>query len=276
VDRVLESSFGGPAGYVVAALFGALFGSFANVCILRIPAGKSIVRPGSHCFACGAPVRWYDNLPILSYLLLRGRCRACRASFSPRYLFVEIALAALFAAVWWLAVANAGDPFPHRLARFAIYGLFVLVLVIIAMIDLDTKLIPDVITYPGIPIFLGFGLLLQEVPWLELVIGVVVGYGVVWTISFVYEKITGRLGLGLGDGKLLALVGGLLGWRAVVCTLFLGSLLGSVISITILAIRREKDIRHFEVPFGPFLVGGAVIYLFLAAQIRVAFSIVTP
>jgi leader peptidase (prepilin peptidase)/N-methyltransferase len=263
--------FTSPLAYVWAFLFGALFGSFANVVILRVPQKQSIVRPGSHCFACGAPVRWFDNLPIVSYLILRGRCRACKAAFSPRYLLVEAATGMLFAAAWWLAVVKPDDAPPHALARFAIYGFFLVVLVILAMIDLDTKLIPDVITYPGIPIFLGLGLALRDVGWKELVIGVVVGYGVVRAISDGYYYLTKREGLGYGDGKLLALVGGLLGWRAVVCSLFLGSMIGSVISISILVVRREKDIRHVQVPFGPFLVAGAIAYLFIADQIGVAF-----
>src|SRR5262249_34422505 len=139
-----------PVAYLFAALLGALFGSFANVCILRIPLEKSIVRPGSHCFACDAPIRWYDNLPIVSYLVLRGRCRACGVSFSPRYLLVEIGTALLVAAAYAHALAgvHGDDEVPIALARFGVDALFLLALVIIAFIDLDTKQIPDAITIP--------------------------------------------------------------------------------------------------------------------------------
>jgi leader peptidase (prepilin peptidase)/N-methyltransferase len=278
--------------YVMAAILGALLGSFANVCILRIPAGKSIAFPGSHCFACGAPVRWYDNLPILSFLILRGRCRACGARFSPRYLFVEAGTAMMVVAVFHLclAVLRPADELSHRLLRFGIYTLFTLALVVLAFIDLDHKKIPDKITYPAIPMFLVLGLILRDLPWWELVIGVAGGYLLVRAISDGYFYATGREGLGYGDGKLLALIGGLLGWRAVLFALFGGSLLGTVLVVPPLLVtsarrRRQRGhgweefvarvekqdrvlypdvaLRHVEIPFGPFLIAAAFAYLFL-------------
>jgi leader peptidase (prepilin peptidase)/N-methyltransferase len=263
----------GAAAHALALVLGLLFGSFANVCIVRIPAGMSIVRPASHCFACKSPVRWFDNVPLLSWLLLRGRCRSCGASFSPRYLFVEIATGLLAAATWHfcLVVYRPDEPFGQRLARFGIYLAFVLVLEVLALIDLDTKLIPDRITYPAIPTFFLLGFVLGDVAWWRRAVGVAVGYGVVRAISDGYYWMTKREGMGYGDGKLLALIGALLGWRAVMFSLFAGAVLGTVIGILAIVVSRrgqsptaeEAPLRHVELPFGPFLVAAALIFLFL-------------
>ena len=281
----LELLVGSPSAYVLAFVLGALLGSFANVCILRIPRGQSIVRPPSHCGSCGAPVRWFDNLPIVSYLVLRGRCRACGVKFSPRYLLVELATGLLVAALYHLCVGvlPSADDLPLRLARFGVYTLFALALVVITFIDLDHKKIPDRITYPGIPLFFLFGQLLGDVSLLDRGIGVVAGYGVVRLLSDGYYWITKREGLGYGDGKLLALVGALLGWRAVLFSLFAGSLLGTftVIPAMLIARRRgptvdqdgqEISLRHVELPFGPFLAVAAIVYLFLGDLLMVGLA----
>jgi leader peptidase (prepilin peptidase)/N-methyltransferase len=283
-DAVLVEWLRGPVPHLIAALLGALFGSFANVCIVRWPPtdehpnGRSVVRPGSHCPSCGAAIRWYDNLPILSYFILRGRCRACKAEFSPRYLFVEGATALLFAAVYRLHVVVL-HPSGELLLRFGIAAAFVWVLVVIAFIDLDHKLILNRITYPAIPIFYGLGLLLPERTWQTGLIGAVLGYGIIRLVADGYYLLTRRRGLGYGDGKLLALVGATLGWQAVLVTLFLGSMIGAVIGGIWLAIarRRQPDpsvpLRHVEIPFGPFLVAAALAYAFVEPWLRVDFAI---
>jgi leader peptidase (prepilin peptidase) / N-methyltransferase len=301
-DEVLEPILASPGAYVFAFVLGTLFGSFANVCIYRwpptdeFPEGRSVVKPDSHCFACGKPVRWYDNVPLLSYLWLRGRCRDCKAEFSPRYLLVEAATGVLFAAVYAFAVEGAFwyQPVGLRVMRFAILAAFAFVLVVITFIDLDHKLILDKVTLPAIPIFYGLGLLLPERTWSEGLIGAAVGYGVVRLIADGYYFLTRREGLGYGDGKLLALVGALFGWQAVLMSLFVGSLLGSIIGVAvILAMRRahpppseqgdtppdglvdgEADsgvppLRHAELPFGPFLAMGALVYLFVQPWLRI-------
>jgi leader peptidase (prepilin peptidase)/N-methyltransferase len=268
-----------------AFVLGALFGSFANVCIVRLPAGMSIVRPPSHCFACQAPVAWYDNIPIVSYFVLRGRCRRCGAGYSPRYMLVEAATGLLFAATWVLCTSALfpDDPFPTRAARFAIYALFEFVLVVITFIDLDHKLILDVVSYPAIPVFFGLAWLLGDRPWWDSAIGVVAGYGVVRLISDGYWLLTRREGMGYGDGKLLAVIGALLGWKAVVFSLFGGAMLGSVLGVGLLLWQRRRapeatgagaedagiPMRHVEIPFGPYLIGAALAYLFLQQQIGV-------
>ncbi len=301
-DLALEAFALGPGAYAFAFLFGALFGSFANVCIVRLPLDMSIVKPPSHCFACQTPVRWYDNLPIVSYLILRGRCRHCGAGYSPRYMLVEVATGLLFVATWHLCVVGLWpeDPLETRIARFCIYALFELVLVVITFIDLDHKLILDRVTFPAIPVFYGFGWLLRDVSWSDRLIGVVVGYGLVRAIADGYYFLTKREGMGYGDGKLLALIGALLGWRAVVFSLFGGAMLGSVLGIALLLLQRrgtgaappaeppgnapadaaapaEIPLRHVEIPFGPYLIAAALVYLFLQQQIGVHIAeLLTP
>lgn len=313
--RPLEPLVSSVGAYVFVFWLGALWGSFANVCIYRWPPtdehpkGRSVVRPGSHCFACGKPVRWYDNVPLLSYLWLRGRCRDCKAGFSPRYLLVEAVTGALFAFAWWAAVDVRAhfEPIDVRLIRWAVYAAFAFVMVVITFIDLDHKLILDKLTYPSIAVFYGLSFLVPGRTWYDGLIGAAVGYGVVWTVAEVYYRLTGREGLGLGDGKLLAIVGALLGWRGVVVTLFGGSLLGSVIGIGALVVagkhkapaepasadQAEKpaagdagesgdpdaaedeapSLRHVELPFGPFLAMAALFYLFAEPWILIRFRL---
>jgi len=271
-----------PAAYAFAAVLGALLGSFANVCILRIPLEKSIVRPASHCFACDAPIRWYDNFPIVSYLVLRGRCRACGVPFSPRYLLVEGATALLVVAAYAHAVGHVvlDDEIPIALAHFGVHALFLLALVIITFIDLDHKEIPDVITIPGIPIFFALAVLLGDVPLVDLVLGIFVGYGVAGLLGEVWYFLFGRDALGLGDAKLLAFIGALLGWRASVFALFGSAAIGTVLLVPVLVVRRLRhgtgEVLRFETPYGPFIAAAAVVYLFLQGLLRVGFARIVP
>ncbi len=271
-----------PLAVALAGLWGAIWGSFFNVCIARVPLGQSVVRPGSHCMACGAPVRAADNLPILSYFLLRGRCRSCGVRFSIRYALVELLTGLLSAALFWKFVAADPDgALAIRLARFSLYFAFTGCLIVLAFIDLDTKLLPDVITLPAIPIFFLSAFGAHDVPWLERAIGVAAGYLFVRLIADFYYYVLKREGMGLGDGKLLAVVGAVLGWKALPIVIFAGALLGTVISLPLLiAARRrrpagapgaepaaEPSLARVEVPFGPFLAMGAVVDLFAGATI---------
>jgi leader peptidase (prepilin peptidase)/N-methyltransferase len=256
-----------------AAIFGAIWGSFFNVCIARIPAGQSVVRPGSRCGACGAPVRAFDNVPIFSYLWLRGRCRACAAPFSLRYPLVELLGAVLAAALWWQCVAlDPQGALGVRVARFAYGFAFAGVLVVLSFIDLETLLLPDVITRPAIVVFFVAGFGVHEVPWLARVIGAAAGYLFVRLIADFYYYVLKREGLGLGDAKLLALIGVALGWKALPVVVFAGSIVGSLISIPVLLVARRRrasgqSLRDVQVPFGPFLALGAFIYVFGARVI---------
>lgn len=314
----LEPLAASPTAYAFVAVLGLLWGSFANVCIYRwppsdeFPDGRSVVRPGSHCFACKAPIRWYDNVPLASWLWLRGRCRACQARFSPRYLIVEALTGLLFVATWWATTADVpaelrglvhAEPLDVRLLRFAIYAAFGFVMVVIAFIDLDHKLILNKVTVPSIVALYALGLLLPERAWWDGLIGIAVGYGVPWAIGEIYYRLTGREGLGLGDGMLLAVVGALLGWQGVLAALFGGSLIGSVIGVAALTIARRRgapagevapgttppaaggdgdgdaggdddaapSLMRTELPFGPFLAMAAVAYLFAEPWIQLYF-----
>ncbi len=265
-----------PGAIVLAGLWGAIWGSFFNVCIARVPLGLSVVRPGSRCMACGTPVRAVDNIPILSYFLLRGRCRSCGARFSVRYALVELLTGLLSAAIFWKFVTS--DPsgaVAVRLARFSLYFAFTGVLVVLAFIDLDTKLLPDVITLPAIPIFFLSAFGAHDVSWLERAIGVAAGYLFVRLIADFYYYVLKREGMGLGDGKLLAVVGAVLGWKALPIVIFSGSFLGALISIpVVVAARRrgpdpaaESSLARVQVPFGPFLALGALVDLFAGQAI---------
>lgn len=279
----------------MAAGFGAIWGSFLNVCIARIPRGMSVVSPPSHCFSCGARVLARDNIPIVSFLVLRGRCRNCGARFGSRHALVEALTGVLSALVLWSFALDApGVPLGVRAARYTVYFAFSAVLVVLTFIDLDTKCLPDVITLPGTVVFFLGGFATGDVAWLDRAIGAVAGYALVRIIADIYYYSTGREGLGLGDGKLLALMGALLGWRALPPIVCAGSCIGILVSVPVLLMQRRKQgtsaqvaetttpalpptdaeppptepvsIRRTEVPFGPFLSASALGYLFLHHQ----------
>jgi|SRR5262252_7755594 len=272
IDVLLSS----PWFAAMAGLFGAAWGSFFNVCIARVPAGQSIVRPSSRCVRCGAPIRPIDNIPLVSYLLLRGRCRACHQPFSPRYPLVE-ALAALIATALWLTFVS-GDPGEApaiRISRFAVYFAFAGSLIVLSFIDLATMRLPDVITLPAIPVFFLSGFAVHQASWLERLIGAGAGYLFLRIIADFYYYVLKREGLGLGDAKLLALIGALLGWRALLFVLTVGGFAGSLISLPIVIWSRrrrpaaagDEPLRHVQVPFGPFLAGAALIYVFVGPRL---------
>jgi leader peptidase (prepilin peptidase)/N-methyltransferase len=278
----LEPVAATPGAYAFAVLLGLLWGSFANVCIYRwapseeFPKGRSVGTPGSHCSACKAPIKWYDNVPLLSYLWLRGKCRACKAPFSARYLWVEAITGALFGVAWWFCMGPAGmlEPFEVRLVRFAIAAGFVFVMVVITFIDLDTMLILDKVTIPSTVIFYLASLLLPERRWYDGLVGIAIGYGVPWAIGTLYLAIRKREGLGLGDAKMLALVGALFGWKGVFFSLFGGSVLGTI--LTIVGAKRDEDgklVLNNELAFGPYLAAAAVFYLFAEPWIEVHFRL---
>jgi leader peptidase (prepilin peptidase)/N-methyltransferase len=286
-------------GLVLAVVLGLLWGSFANVCIYRwppseeFPHGRSVVAPGSHCGSCKAPVRWYDNVPILSYLWLRGRCRSCTVEFSPRYLVVEAVTAMLFATAWWFTLGTGGmfQPLNVRALWFVVDATFVFAMVVITFIDIDHKLILNKVTVPAMILGYALTFALPGYRWWDGLVGAAVGYGVPWLIGEIYYRITKREGLGLGDSTLLALVGALLGWRGVVVSLFGGSVIGSVIGISVLLAKRseqeerepetpepgpstpEPSLLRTELPFGPFLAMAAVFYLFAAPWIDLHFRL---
>jgi len=241
----------GPWGIAIAACWGAIWGSFCNVVVVRVPRGESVVRPPSHCRSCGREVAWYDNLPVLSYLLLRGRCRHCDARYSPRYALVELGVALLAVGLHHVYVVQAEGPLGLRVAQLAITSLFAVAMVALALIDLATMRIPNAITYPGIPLAVALS------PWMSLphlwdgLLGAAGGYLLVRVIADGWELLTGRQGMGYGDGKQLAMIAGLLGWQTLLPTLFLASLQGTLIGVTTLLWLRRSARRRRALATAP-------------------------
>jgi len=239
------------AGIVVFVL-GAVVGSFLNVCIWRIPQGLSIVFPASSCPQCGHSIRFYDNIPLVSYLLLRGRCRSCGERISLRYPLVEGLTALMALLLFW--------KFGLTL-KFAAVFLFVSALILVAFIDIDHQIIPDVISLPGIPICFLLSVFLMELPFMEALLGLVLGGGSLYLIAVLYELATKREGMGGGDIKLLAMMGAFLGWKSLLFILLVSSLVGAVVGISVMW-AKGGDMKY-AVPFGPFLSLAATAYLFV-------------
>ncbi len=242
--------------HILAFVFGTCIGSFLNVCIYRIPAAMSIVHPGSSCPRCKTMIPFYDNIPIVSYLLLMGRCRSCGLPIAIRYPMVEL-LTGLFA----LACSLSFGPTLHGLVVFA----FIATLIVVTFIDLDHRIIPDTISLPGIPIFFLGSLAVPTVTWQSSAMGILVGGGSLFAVAWGYQRLTGREGMGGGDIKLLAMIGAVVGWQGVLFTIFAASAIGTLIGV--LAMVRSGKGMRLAVPFGPFLSAGAVIYLFFGAKL---------
>lgn len=235
-------------------MLGGIFGSFANVVILRWPKGESLAFPGSRCPQCQTPIAWRDKIPIFSWLLLRGRCRSCRAAVSVRYLIVELLTAVLFG----LAFLKIG--WHWTLIEVLI---FFLGLVIVSFIDLDTFLLPDVFTLPGMALGLVGAFLNPERSFLDAAIGLFLGGGFLWAVAYFYYLWRKEEGMGGGDIKLLGWIGAVLGWQSIAFVIIASSLFGSAAGF--FAAVREKKGMKTVIPFGPYLALGAVLYV-LAGQ----------
>lgn len=231
---------------LLAVVWGACVGSFLNVCIFRLPRGESLVWPGSRCTACGRALSWFDNVPILSWIAIRGRCRTCGAPISVMYPAVEIVTAATFVFTYLLYGLT-----PLGVVRAA----FASALIVLFVTDLQHKILPNVITLPGIVI--GFACSVFLPPgWRDSLIGIAVGGGVLFAIAETYYRVRGQEGLGMGDVKLLAMIGAFLGWKLVILTLVLASFAGSVAGVALIASGRGS--MKYALPFGTFLAIGAV------------------
>ncbi len=240
----------------LAFVFGAIIGSFLNVCIARLPDGRSIVQPPSHCPKCRTFLAWYDNVPILSYLVLAGRCRTCRVRIPAIYPAVEVLTGALAVALF----LRLGPTL-----AFAGYFAFATALVVITFIDLDHQIIPDVISLPGIAIGLAFSLVSPHVTPRDALLGALAGGGTLLAVAWTYQKLRRVEGMGGGDIKLLAMIGAFLGWQSIFVTLFVGSVIGSLIGVAVMLY--EGADTKLAIPFGPFLAGGALVYLFWGDRI---------
>lgn len=257
---------------VFVFLFGLIIGSFLNVCILRIPGGKSIVMPASACPQCGAAIRPYDNIPVISYMLLAGKCRKCKAKISPMYPAVELLTGLLF-----LACYEAFGLTSEALK----WSLFSAIMIVLVFTDLRERILPDVVNYTG----LGMGLVLSlftkpsdgTALWLanhafdfpppapivslaDALLGAALGSGLLWLVSEAYFRLRGREGMGLGDVKMMLMAGAFLGAKRTLLTIFLGSILGSVLGLIFILARRKDS--EYELPFGTFLGMAAVLVVF--------------
>jgi leader peptidase (prepilin peptidase)/N-methyltransferase len=242
--------------YIVSIIFGALVGSFLNVCIYRLPKEESIVWPGSHCPHCRKSIRFYDNIPLISYILLKGKCRHCHGPISIQYPLIE-GITAFVALIIFMKFGPS--------LSFLIYFAFVAALIVITVIDLYHQIIPDVISLPGIGVGLLASLVLPQFTFFDSLIGFLLGGGSLFLVATLYQWLFKREGMGGGDVKLLAMIGAFLGWKAVILTILLGSLVGSITGIIIMVLK-GKDFKY-AIPFGPFLSLGAVIALFYQNEI---------
>ncbi len=248
--------------YFFAGVLGSFVGSLLNVCIIRIPKEESIVWPPSHCRYCGHGLSWWENIPVVSYIVLMGRCRRCKRPISPRYIIVELLTIFLSVALWWR--------YPDVRFYLAYFILLVAPLVIISFIDMAHRIIPDVISLPGIAAGLAVNVLLAgksgyAAAAIDSVMGMLVGGGFLFVVAVAYEKIKKCEGLGGGDVKLAAMLGAFFGWRAAIFILLISSVLGSLMGVALILIWRKNT--KYAIPFGPFLAAGGLVYLFFGQRL---------
>ncbi len=239
------------------AILGAIIGSFLNVVILRLPEEEaSIVFPASHCPKCQTALRWYENIPILSFLALQGQCRSCKAKISWQYPLVEAAMAALS---WAIYITVGATPL------FLIYFIFCAALLVIIFIDFYHQIIPDVISLPGIALGFATSFINPLLTWQDSGLGILIGGGTFYIIAGGYYLIAKRAGMGGGDIKLLAMIGAFLGWQALPFVIFTSALMGSIIGI--FAMIEQKKGGQTVIPYGPFLAIASIFYIFFRPQI---------
>jgi len=241
---------------IFSFIFGTIVGSFLNVCIVRLPTHQSVVTPSSRCPSCKQPIAFYDNIPILSFIILRGKCRKCKDPISYHYPLVEF-LAGLFSLIFMISYGPS--------LNYAVYFTFSTALITITVIDIKHQIIPDIITLPGIAIGLLISFLSSNLSFLDSLIGTVAGGGSLLLVAGGYYLFTKKEGMGLGDVKLLAMMGAFLGWRSILFIIVVGSFSGALVGITVMLIQK-KD-RRYAIPFGPFLSLGALSYLLYGQEI---------
>ena len=241
---------------IFSFIFGTMVGSFLNVCIFRLPTHQSVVTPFSYCLSCKQPISLYDNIPILSFIILRGKCRKCKAPLSYQYPMVEF-LAGLFSLIFMIKYGLS--------LNYAVYFTFSAALITITVIDIKHQIIPDSITLPGIGVGLLISFLLSTLSFLDSLIGTVIGGGSLLLVSGGYYFFTKHEGMGLGDVKLLAMMGAFLGWRSILFIIMVGSFSGALVGITVMLLKK-KD-RKYAIPFGPFLSLGGLSYLLYGQEI---------
>jgi leader peptidase (prepilin peptidase)/N-methyltransferase len=284
-------------------LFGACIGSFLSVCIYRIPRDESIVKPRSHCPTCGKLIPWYFNIPVLSWLMLGGKCHYCKARISPRYLILEVFTALLFTVVWLqvlsgmmmtddelqLWMAHGGDliappshaplgltPLPAWTLLPA-YWLVLWGLILGTFVDLEHYIIPDRVTIGGIVVGVVISALVPELhftlSWktslVRSLVGLAAGFGGLWLVAILGELAFKKEAMGFGDVKLMGAIGAFFGWKAVIFVLLAASLFGSVVGVTLIALRKRQ--LQGRIPFGPFLALGTLLWMFWGRAITTAY-----
>lgn len=292
----------------LALLLGAVWGSFLNVVIYRLPEGLSVVRPASRCPACESPIRWFQNVPVLSWLALRGRCARCKVSIPVRYPLVEAATAA-FALAAWLKLSRSIDgvlPDPTEVAVAWVFTFALIAdLIVIALIDLDTMRIPDELSLPGVLIGLASALFCSRVTGVDIeqsLLGLLVGGGALLSITYGYFALTGREGMGLGDYRLMALVGAFLGWRSLLFVFIASAFQGLFFALVVRSLNLEDSLpdlddeppsaegepvesepesspeesepasfRHMAIPFGPFIALSALEWFVFEEELMTLF-----
>lgn len=241
---------------LIAFIFGAVVGSFLNVCICRMPKDESVVSPPSHCPKCDYKIPWYDNIPLISYLILKGKCRGCGTHISLQYPFVE-----LLNGVLTLALFLRFGP----TLSFLVLFIFCSALVVVTFIDIEHQIIPDEISISGIVIGFTLSFFIKGHSWLNSLLGIVLGGGSLLLVAYSYQWLTKKDGMGGGDIKLLAMMGAFLGWKAIPFIIFTSSLFGSIIGVSIMLLQKKDG--KLAIPFGPYLAFGAVLYIFYGRQL---------
>ena len=241
----------------IVALFvfltGLCIGSFLNVCIYRLPEGRSVVTPPSACPDCAHRLRWWENIPLVSYLFLRGRCSGCGKRISAQYPLVELLTAGIALVLLYRF---------HMSIKFLTMFLFSCSLIVVTFIDLAHRIIPDIISIPGILAGIIASYFLPGITYIDSILGALAGGGILYLVTWGYYLVTRRMGMGGGDIKFLAMIGAFLGWKAIPFVIFLSAAVGSIIGIAFILISRAD--RHYQIPFGPFLA--------LAAELEILFG----
>ena len=237
--------------YLIIFLFGLAIGSFLNVLIFRIPEGKSIVFPSSHCMFCNHSLQVFDLIPVLSFLLLRGRCRYCGERISRQYPLVELLTGLVLL------------PFYHKFGLstvFFIYSILVFTLIVISVIDFKLKIIPNKITYPGIILALILSLIFNHISFIPSLLGIIIPAGLFLLVALIYQK-----GLGMGDVKLVAMIGAVLGWQYTLLGVVFGSIIGLIIIFCLMMLKKFKPRQ--QIPFGTFISIGTVLVILYGEEI---------
>ena len=237
-------------------IIGACIGSFLNVCIYRLPKEESIISPPSHCPFCKNRLKWYHNIPILSYIFLKGKCAYCGEKISIRYLVVEF-LSGIFLIINYNLYGFSFN--------FFFYTVFIYLTIIVIFADLKYMIIPDEVTIGGIIIGFIMSFFSSSISWQQSLLGILIGGGILYVVIILFYIITKKEGMGGGDVKLLAMIGAFLGIKSIFFVIFVGSLLGLIVSIPFMLIKKKG--KDSQIPFGPFLSIAGIIYLYEGEKI---------